>query len=732
MTSECGDDTTQRSTTVVADTASRALVGLGATHVKIAHKNRADVMAWFYNSLCAVNFFRQNRASAQDCVALSLSRDIQKKFLENLTNRVLVLESDSPNAYDAKLDDDWLNAFIEYMEKKVKEPTAVTAKTTKLETSEKRREKTAEVGRKMEVSKVVQALSRLVEWLTKEVRLKYRRRKLSEEMLRSSVTSELLVMLSPITDDVELEALVDAILRYDTTSHEVTDEVTLPATHDDDSVELAGAKFICVCFYNVIEWLCKLPSTLCVMHAYYLQSILFIALIGSRVFVFASIYDGCCCFAADRIESPCESLTFENIEEDSSSADDHDDDAADHINPHRKSTRPTSLPMSSDVTPSLESALELRETLAYLLTELATELISRRHFSAATHLFQRALSMLPQDAAIATPAAGSIFKQLGMLKCLQGEVMHGCQLLVESARLFRGAETPCPLMLATVLCDLAGAMLHEYDPVTSLLAHVVCEVRRSLDDEMPVASLTDSDVTQEMTAAREAMEHLEDCLGSLDAVTESERGREFGTLLVSALAKMGDCHVIAGELALAAEYYEQVLAVSKKFVGASTLDKNAHVMSMLGIVTYLLGSHSKAINSLQTAVVLQRHLSTGTCSFESDFTLLMLATAFQRIRKPHRSVVWCLLALDGEAKLEAELDANHSWLVAQTIITLGHAYLETDMLAKASICLELGENQFKKLTNVDPKQLIQLLKVSLFSVWKYMTFVDHATFYCFS
>ena len=387
----------------------------------------------------------------------------------------------------------------------------------------------------------------------------------------------------------------------------------------------------------------------------------------------------------------------------------------------RKSTRPASLQLSGESRAArLPSASELRETLAHLLTDLAAGAIEKRSVSATMHLYHRALSLLPQETALASPTAASIMKQLGVLECCQGDATHGCHLLLESARVFRDAEYSSPLTLAAVWCELAGALLREHDPVTSLFEHVVSEVRRYLDDgpasgsfdEHPVADCDDSSAA-DVTKAREAMAYLENCFAALDSVEETERGHEYNALLVNALAKMGDCNVMTGSLGPAAEFYEQVLTSGKELVGSVPLEKTAHVLSMLGIVTFLLGNHPKAASLLQTAVVLQKHLSTDTCSFEADFTLLMLATAFQRMRQPQRSVVWCLLALDGEARLEEELDANHSWLVAQIVLTLGHAYLELDMLAKAALCLELGEAYFMKLENVDEKQLIQLLKVWL-------------------
>ena len=67
----------------------------------------------------------------------------------------------------------------------------------------------------MEFTKIQKAISKLVHNITQDVRRRYHRKKLSEETLRSSVSCEILAMMSPITDDSELEALFERMIADD-------------------------------------------------------------------------------------------------------------------------------------------------------------------------------------------------------------------------------------------------------------------------------------------------------------------------------------------------------------------------------------------------------------------------------------------------------------------------------------------------------------------------------------
>ena len=197
---------------------SHALVGLGATYVKLAHRNRADVMSWFYHSLCAINIFARNRAASHgDVDEHACVRDIQRRFLANLSDHMIVRVQGAGKPTEVRVDDAWLDSFVAYIEQRKNTASDVTAEQTSEDAvlKQERRVRAKVAERKMEPTKIVSAISRLAHWLSKEARLKHRRRELSESALRSCVISEMLVMTSRIADDVELEAFVEAVLNYD-------------------------------------------------------------------------------------------------------------------------------------------------------------------------------------------------------------------------------------------------------------------------------------------------------------------------------------------------------------------------------------------------------------------------------------------------------------------------------------------------------------------------------------
>ena len=175
-------------------------------------------MSWFYHSLCAINIFERNRVESHtDVDEHACLRDIQRRFLSNLSDHMIVRVQSAGKPTEARVDDVWLDSFVAYIEQRKSAASDVTAEQTRENAvlKQERRVRGKVVERKMEPTKIVSAISRLAHWLSKEARLKHRRRVLSESALRSCVISEMLVMTSRIADDIELEAFVEAVLNYD-------------------------------------------------------------------------------------------------------------------------------------------------------------------------------------------------------------------------------------------------------------------------------------------------------------------------------------------------------------------------------------------------------------------------------------------------------------------------------------------------------------------------------------
>ena len=210
------------------------IVGVADVHLRQGHKQRHDVFAWFYRYLCNMAYLRDslslcahhefNEDGWRDVDVSSMKMrteqrlvETQEMFVRHL-RRHLVIENGST------LNEEWLESFVQYINDKfkVKKPevpeiniesvedaTAMSADQQRADSSKKPAEK------RMEFTKIQKAISRLVQNVTQDIRRRYHRKKLPEETLRSSVSCQLLAIMSPMTDDSELEAFFESLIAVD-------------------------------------------------------------------------------------------------------------------------------------------------------------------------------------------------------------------------------------------------------------------------------------------------------------------------------------------------------------------------------------------------------------------------------------------------------------------------------------------------------------------------------------
>ena len=214
-------------------TVNDVIVTLADVHLRQGHKQRADIYAWFYHYLCNVTYL-------QDSLTLCVQNEINDDGWRNLdveqmkasTEQRLVesqemfirhLRRHLVNEKDSALNEQWLESFVQYINeafktKKADIPEIHIEEAAAASTEQSSPQKPADSNnkeKKMEFTKIQKAISKLVHNITQDVRRRYHRKKLSEETLRSSVSCEILAMMSPITDDSELEALFERMIADD-------------------------------------------------------------------------------------------------------------------------------------------------------------------------------------------------------------------------------------------------------------------------------------------------------------------------------------------------------------------------------------------------------------------------------------------------------------------------------------------------------------------------------------
>jgi tetratricopeptide (TPR) repeat protein len=349
----------------------------------------------------------------------------------------------------------------------------------------------------------------------------------------------------------------------------------------------------------------------------------------------------------------------------------------------------------------------------------------------ACELYKYALGLLraaPPETVGRQELIAHILKNVGMIRCSQGDISIGSQLMHESMELFSADDNIENINVAEVWYELGEAYMLQQWKEDSIFEHVMRLVQEELgeeihmgddDDDIPDNASIDSDCSDGAASysvcAHEAMGCYKSALAILSRL---RRKKEIHTsIYVDVLTKLGDCSIIVGEYERAVLCYEEALYLCQNTLGSVSLTNSAHILSMLGTTNFLLGTYSKAATMYETANILQQHLYGLEDNFEMAFTMSMLGNTYYMMRQYHKCIAWCIKAFELYVNIYKQeiifVDSLHRWFIAHTLYCLGFVYSHLNFHDKALHNLDLAKNMIEKSPNgeVDVHQHVKILKV---------------------
>ena len=374
-------------------------------------------------------------------------------------------------------------------------------------------------------------------------------------------------------------------------------------------------------------------------------------------------------------------------------------------------------------------------TLARVLTQLADEVKQERELGLACELYKYALGIY-EDMGIKGQDFGSvghILKSLGMIKCQEEDISIGSSLLEEAMACYEKRDNgETSLDIGQVWYEMGVAYMQEGSHEGPLYHHVMEMVQEHYNgimrQELMIAVVdddgTDSECSEGETYSlnlREAMDAFNHALAIICKLRR--QGQMDHSLYVEVLTKLGDCSIMTGAFDRAILYYEEALPLFRKVQGGTALSNNAHVLSMMGIANFFVGNLPKALTMFNTAHILHQHLCSTDASFEMAFTLTMLGVTYYLQKRYHRSIASCSKAYDIYTMLYgkrfSKLSSLHQWFIAQTLYVLGYCYSTLDFTDKAMYHIELCEDILLKMEEEerDTKLLVKVLKTKADVYW---------------
>lgn len=320
--------------------------------------------------------------------------------------------------------------------------------------------------------------------------------------------------------------------------------------------------------------------------------------------------------------------------------------------------------------------------------------------------------------------------KIGMVKCSLGQLATGSQLMEESAEMLGRAADSESFKIAEVWFHMGNVFLADNLRQESLQARIMQLVREDVeeegegrqDDDAPVNASSDGGGSQSdpeqndsyCVCIYEALSCYRQAMTILGPLRDDDANSSHSELVLSILSNMADCYVMTGNVDLAEVGYEESLRLFPNTYGSPLLPRNAHVVTMLGTVSFLLGNFVRAATMYETALILLQHLQTPEDpTMETAWTATMLGLSYAAIRHYDKSIVWCIKAFTMYTKFFRgrilDVDALSRWFIVQNLYVLGVAYITLDINDKALYYLNLSKNM--RTSSSNEQDLHQLVKV---------------------
>ncbi|GFO04981.1 tetratricopeptide repeat protein 28 [Plakobranchus ocellatus] len=381
----------------------------------------------------------------------------------------------------------------------------------------------------------------------------------------------------------------------------------------------------------------------------------------------------------------------------------------------------------------------LRLTIAKSFQVVAQSLIEAEEYQQAENMCEEVLQIVDeiQDGTVKLLRFSALLLQsIGLLCFRQGNRYNGMKNLEKALRIYRDLQDyEAHKEVAVVLIDLGNAYANDlndeslYDKVISAM----CEFfeRDAADEESTGTTTPEKPVEcpEEIELQKRVAEAVT-CYKEALAVLENHEENQ-KQVIAMAMRKLGDCHFVQKQYSDALDWYERALQLhrSSGFHGRDSVLENAHILSMLGVSTFMLHVYPRSSHVFELALHMVKHAHGLTFNtFMHCLVLSLLGISYYKMKAYHKCVSMCSRAFETfwnihEEKI-ADLPQQRFWLVCQNLYILGNTYNVLNMHHKAIKFLEIGR-AFMRESQVGEKRqhmrILQILGDCYFAQYDYKT-----------
>ncbi|BFY97450.1 hypothetical protein BsWGS_00490 [Bradybaena similaris] len=370
----------------------------------------------------------------------------------------------------------------------------------------------------------------------------------------------------------------------------------------------------------------------------------------------------------------------------------------------------------------------LRLTVARAFQQVAHKLIQTEEYPTAENLCEEILQIIDeiQDGTVKLLRFSALLLQnTGMLCFRQGNRHNGMKNLKKALKIYKDLQdVEAHKEVARVLIDLGNAYANDLndDTLYDRVIAAMCEFfeREASDEEntgnstpeKPTGHESPEDIEQQKRIT-EAVTCYSEALKVLENNEETQQ-----QVIAMAMRKLGDCHFVQKEYTAALDWYEKALKLHRNsgFHGKESVLENAHVLSMLGVSTFMLHVYPRASHVFELALHMVKHAHGLTLyTFHHSLVLSLLGITYYKMKAYHKCVSMCSRAFETfwhlyDEKI-AELPQQRFWLVCQNLYILGNTYNVLSMHHKAIKFLEIGRAFMKESIVGEKRQHMRILQI---------------------
>ncbi|CAG5125478.1 unnamed protein product, partial [Candidula unifasciata] len=368
------------------------------------------------------------------------------------------------------------------------------------------------------------------------------------------------------------------------------------------------------------------------------------------------------------------------------------------------------------------------EIVPTIVETVVQKLIQTEEYSTAENLCEEILQIIEdiQDGTVKLLRFSALLLQnTGMLCFRQGNRHNGMKNLKKALKIYKDLQdVEAHKEVARVLIDLGNAYANDLndDTLYDKVIAAICEFfeREASDEEntggstpeKPTGNESPEDIEQQKRIT-EAVTCYTEALQVLENNEETQQ-----QVIAMAMRKLGDCHFVQKEYTEALDWYEKALKLHRNsgFHGKESVLENAHVLSMLGVSTFMLHVYPRASHVFELALHMIKHAHGLTLyTFHHSLVLSLLGITYYKMKAYHKCVSMCSRAFETFWNLYdekiAELPQQRFWLVCQNLYILGNTYNVLSMHHKATKFLEIGRAFMKESLVGEKRQHMRILQI---------------------